>query len=39
LTLSGRKRYTEYVLVLEKVVRDAATMVKMPSQRRGSTIA
>ena len=39
LTSFGRKRYAEYVLVLEKVVRDAAAAVKMPSPRRGSNTA
>jgi DNA-binding HxlR family transcriptional regulator len=39
LTALGRKRYAEYVLVLEKVVRDAATAVKTPSGRRGSSPA
>jgi len=34
LTPSGRKRYAEYVLVLEKVVRDAAAAVKLPSPKR-----
>lgn len=37
LTLSGRKRYAEYVLVLEQVVRDAAATVKKTAPRRRST--
>jgi DNA-binding HxlR family transcriptional regulator len=39
LTALGRKRYAEYVLVLEKVVQDAAAAVKIPSGRRGSSPA
>jgi DNA-binding MarR family transcriptional regulator len=39
LTALGRKRYAEYVLVLEKVVRDAAAAVKPSSSRRGSSPA
>jgi DNA-binding transcriptional ArsR family regulator len=39
LTSTGRKRYADYVLVLEKVVRDAAAAVKMPTIRRGSSPA
>jgi DNA-binding MarR family transcriptional regulator len=39
LTLSGRKRYAEYVLVLERVVQDAAAAVKMPAPRRGPASA
>jgi DNA-binding HxlR family transcriptional regulator len=39
LTNFGRKRYAEYVLVLEKVVRDAASAVKAPTARRGSSPA
>ena len=39
ITASGRKRYAEYVLELERVVRDAAAAVKAPlSRRRISTI-
>ena len=38
LTGTGRKRYAEYVLVLEKVVRDAASAMKA-SPRRGSSPA
>ena len=36
ITASGRKRYGEYVLELERVVRDAAAVVKMPARRRPS---
>jgi DNA-binding MarR family transcriptional regulator len=36
LTPSGRKRYADYVLVLEQVVRDAAAAVKGPGRRRTS---
>jgi len=37
LTNTGRKRYAEYVLVLERVVRDAVAAVKS-STRRGSSL-
>ena len=36
ITISGRKRYAEYVLELERVVRDAAAVVKPPLRRRPS---
>jgi DNA-binding MarR family transcriptional regulator len=36
LTALGRKRYAEYVLVLEKVVKDAAGVVKAPSSKRSN---
>jgi DNA-binding transcriptional ArsR family regulator len=35
LTASGRKRYAEYVLELERVVRDAAAAVRLPATRPG----
>jgi DNA-binding MarR family transcriptional regulator len=39
LTTLGRKRYAEYVLVLETVVKDAAAAVKSPASKRGSSPA
>jgi DNA-binding MarR family transcriptional regulator len=39
LTALGRKRYAEYVLVLERVVKDAAAAVKAPAPKRGSSPA
>jgi hypothetical protein len=39
LTALGRKRYAEYVLVLERVVKDAAVAFKSPAAKRGSNPA
>ena len=39
ITASGRKRYADYVLELEKVVRDAAAVVKAPPARRRASLA
>ena len=39
ITVSGRKRYAEYVLELERVVRDAAVAVKAPPARRRASMA
>jgi DNA-binding MarR family transcriptional regulator len=39
LTALGRKRYAEYVMVLEQVVKDAAAAVKAPGGKRGSSAA
>jgi DNA-binding MarR family transcriptional regulator len=39
LSALGRKRYAEYVLVLEQVVKDAASAVKAPGVKRGSSPA
>jgi DNA-binding MarR family transcriptional regulator len=36
LTAPGRKRYADYVLVLERVVKDAASAVKTAAPKRGS---
>jgi DNA-binding MarR family transcriptional regulator len=39
LTGLGRKRYAEYVLVLEQVVKDAVAAVRTPAAKRGSNPA